>query len=388
MGTFQDGILGALRSTTCSLFQGSEAFGNKFGRVFPPAKLTAKLSGFVAGLVCDRDPDTYPPFVSPPFQGGQCATSYDVTAEFRRVNENNGNESLVSDTVTVTGPIRGLRLERIDAPEFFFPTDRWNFYVLNAGADRLIRSETFRRDRDGGLFDERISQIVRRDGQPDDCGDPAGTIGPDSPITVPDVPVTWTDPDGVEHTVPYDITYYSPYILNDNSLNVTVKVDELFGDLEIFPDFRFSPRIGFGGNGSPSPLCGEETPVPEEEAPEVPEEFNPRILGVWVLSNPSGTDRTTNVFQPNAPDIHVPRVAQVFFGFSVNFSSGWLVPIDVVTRRAYIPCPIPEGVRNVRVVWTDGWSGTFQRNYEAPPAPEDELTFDVCGLTITPNIPG
>jgi hypothetical protein len=384
MVTYREGLLTSLRGVACSLFSGSEQWGRKIARVFPPAALASGLSGAIAGLVCDKDPTTYPPLVVPPFSGGQCPVAYLVNYSYTRLNPNNGNPTVTTEQQVFTGPINGIEIRTAPATGTSLPSTSWQVWILKGSGNVQVFSTNYTNSSFGGIIDPAINTVSRTDGQPDNCGDVPPNLGNDSPISIPDVPVIWDDPDNGPTTLNHDVVIYSPYVLQDNSLNVSVKIGELFGDLEIFPNFRFSPRINFGGNGSDSLDCGTEPSVPEDEAPEVPLQFNPRILGVFVVSSPTGLDKTTSVFQDNVPTVHVPRVAQVFFGFADSEKYGWLGQIDVTLRRQYVPCPLSEGAQNVRVVWANGWSGSFSRRYEAPPLPEDEPLFELCGLPITP----
>lgn len=108
----------------------------------------------------------------PPFEGGQCATAYDVTVVYSDVL--NGTPRGFSRTLRVPGPVGGL------GP--FSETD--GELSLSAGGQKYrtgLVSYPFPCSTSPGSFSgcqAKITSVVRVDGAPDNCGDPPqGIVG-------------------------------------------------------------------------------------------------------------------------------------------------------------------------------------------------------------------
>ena len=370
MTTYRQGVENTLKNLVCGPLLSSQQWVNKIARKFPPARVGEWMVNGLAGWVCNKDPSSYTPPSLSPFSGGQCSFPYNVSLEAEVVIASSGSSLtwLPSSRANTPGPIGGFRVN---------PSNQRQFQVLGNGQWYTMTTLSSGSQAFSGDF--RNLNITPTGGQEDNCGDPPADLSPDAPITFPDQPITFDDDNGVSVTFNEDVTMYEPYFDVNGDLNISVRIGELFGDLEIFPDFRFSPRINWGGDGVDGPECGPAVDdPPEEEVPlDEPVELPP-IIGVFVKCAPSGNETTSSFDQGDAPDLYAPRLANVYFSKATESNFGWSSPHEVKVRKGYVPCPFPEGANKVRVSFAEGWDGNYEVVYEKPPAPEEEINNDPC----------
>lgn len=365
-----------------------------FGSLQSPGTLPRTLHDFGGMLqaACDNLP-AQPPGPSPPFSGGQCVgVSYSVTFTTQELQRFTCTQAQRTFTRTLTGPIRGFRIRDPFAVStcpgdfsggfileslFGTNTDYGNIYQASQG-NTVITSFT-------------IDNIVRVDGQPDDCGDPPPSPAPPRPPIVQppsSPPIPWNDENGD----PVGDVIISPrvgpiYIDVDATLKVpvVVNINGPFLETEIsipvsvsLPDYNVSFQFGGGGGtttdptapvepGPPQPVCCDP-PLPrleegEDENPEdpPPEEDPPTavIVGAIVSSQPGpGDSRATELGLPK-PDLFVPRVATFQWELDVDGTTAYSPETQVKSLSQYIAAP--ENVTVVRglVGWEQGWAGTI-----------------------------
>ncbi|NEQ29643.1 MAG: hypothetical protein F6K04_01380 [Leptolyngbya sp. SIO4C5] len=98
---------------------------------------------------------------------GQCSTTYDVTVSFTYGSFSN-NRIYKERTGRGTGPVYGVYLKRV-----FVPSKGDQVIISFASGDVAVYQDAIQGD-DTGIADEQIIQIVRVDGQADNCGTPTG----------------------------------------------------------------------------------------------------------------------------------------------------------------------------------------------------------------------
>lgn len=199
---------------------------------------------------------------------------------------------------------------------------------------------------------DRLEDIVRADGEPDNCGETTttnpGYAGP----------ITYNNFDGVEVTVDVDISLDSPIVDEDGNLIIPfVYIDP---DLELNPDLELDlePEINLGEGGCCNRNYGDNLPDfgDNEDDPEDPEQQQ-RIVGIVVSCDPLSDFATVGEFGDGvSPSIYLPRLGAVTFAVSIGGEGCWLSPIDITVRKQYIPVPglIPAYTYNVKPV--NGWA--------------------------------
>lgn len=187
-----------------------------------------------------------PPVEVPPFQGGQCATSYTVRVRvrFRRLSgaEVEGNFERI-----VTGPVRGVTVGPSSSSDPNFNT---TVLIRADGGDVLVGSgqcPPVSVQRDCPLS-AVITEVIRRDGLPDDCGDPPGDSqpgpsNPGTPFGTPQPTIIGGD------TV--NITVGSPRIDLSGGTYFPVTLD--VGGVSIAPTLQISGGIGSPDTPAPPP---------------------------------------------------------------------------------------------------------------------------------------
>lgn len=357
---FREAAIAAARRNYCrsfDLFSGAGDFINEFSPTLRGVELPAGALPSAVGaagsflLSCDPDEGPYPPFPpgSPGFTGGQCnGVEYRV-------------EYTISDTQsyveTHIGPIGAPQLV-FDGPNNFTGPCRGEFYgwtfSTGAGTQRLNLLGSTQRDGNSApecadtLLRPTAFAVFRTDGLPDDCGDAPGSEGPRSqPETL-----TYTDPNGNEQNDPVTITIGDPYFTSDGGSFVPVTITG--------PDYEFPVDVPINGDeptiGDPvtSPdgnrCCPEGTtendpPATDEEEPE---ESDRLIVGAFVTTTTISDDATATEFGTDSgPSLYFPRLGSIVFGIAAGGSRAWLNPIDVQTKRSYIPCPYEPGATEV-----------------------------------------
>lgn len=361
MVTLLDALKTQIRQTFCSGLADTEQFlSNLQGVASQP--LLALAANRLNALVCNRPTDEIelPP---PPFEGGQCPgvlyriiTSRDVGANGQPVSSERGPAPgpFSIDRTQGAAPPEGCGSGQSSGPI-------WG--TLVAGDGQLF-----------GLGDQCQNapatplklDLIRADGQPDECGDPDPELPPPGPIHAP-VTVVYGDNNEFNLTIP--VIFGVAYVSIDGSVEIPITIEDLdlVGELALNGEFEIN--LDFGGNrplntgddgpdGEPDPDGGD----PEDEA----EEELGNIIGVFVVVTSLPTERATFIPQSRGPSIIAPRAASVKFKMSANDRSGWTEDFPVKNSNAWIPVPGRLLAEDVQVTPDFGATVAFAVVRETP----------------------
>lgn len=336
---------------------------------------------FLHNQVCNTPPPAEP---DPPFSGGQCAVQYDVTVQITRASGTIQNPFTVG-TVRVNGPVGSAgflsgagnsTLVFVNAsPVGGSPPGRYSVgsVATNFGGGENVNAAY-------------IINIVRVDGQPDNCGDPPPVIPPYTPgsnsVTNN---VNYTDEGGNNITIPVVVAFgYAkvdvngtlniPFTLNLDitpTANITGNFNLNTGDVTYNAGNPALPPANCGGNSddfSPDP----DNPPPN--SPDNPDEPDPNpdpdkpqtrklLVGCLVTVSQASGDCTT-LFQGQNPDVFIPDTGLVSFKVSVGGFVGWTEDIRVKNARQFIPCPWRGGAIDVSGTPRNGTVMTVTPVYE------------------------
>jgi len=364
---FATALRDGVRSYFCSVASTTESIWGLLNQVVPPgsvgpfpvdaASAIQNGAGVGVGLFCNTPP-VPPPL--PNFTGGQCpGAPYRVTVRADRV-QNGIILSSESDAGNGTGPISaaGITGEGTRSGTQFF-TD------VNGTTTIGILNQTGAPDI---LWELGDITILRLDGLPDDCGDPAAPFPPLPPGVVPGQPedIEFDDDQGNPQIIPVNINLGFAYINGSLELNVPVKVN-FDTDVDLFADINVTTgdiNFRFGGGQSspcelpPSPPDIADPPVPPEEE----ETATPIVAIVVNVTNIDPNVAVTQIGQMGGnPDVWAPDLGLVNFlclTTGSGSSSGWTPDIRVKNTDTIIPCPVPWGAIRVAgtprpgVTWT------------------------------------
>jgi hypothetical protein len=247
-----------------------------------------------------------------------------------------------------------------------------------------------------GAFEARVTNIVRQDGLPDDCGNPpAPPVGPKPPIIQPppSPPIPTVDDDGN----PGPDIIFEPRVgpifvgpLGEINIPVTVNVGGPTFNTPItipvnvgLPDFN--PTFNFGGSGGiagdgdnqeptgPVGVCcegpiivrGPGLPEEPEDPPEDPPGPNDKIVGVVIVSDEQGGNQRNSEYFNAKPTLLVPRIATVQFEVEVGGALFFAPDQSVKSRRQVVAAPTIGNVTRALIEWENGWQGAFEYLYEA-----------------------
>lgn len=372
MVTFLEGVGNAVRSAYCTWLGGGLpglAYWVESLNDASPFPVTRRIREGAHRILCNREPE---PILTPPFEGGQCDTRYNVTVGYSYIFTS--GSACVSFTEQQTfngrlGPIQGVTAFR----EGFDVG-----YRLQSAPDppsnpdgiarSVIVTDTASPICPARVTSVNILNIVRVDGQPDDCGAPAPDL-PDIPDSRIPERIIYDDGD-VNIVIPVIIGFGFANFDIDGTLNIpfTIEFSPEFnfefggtdgalnpdtGDVVIEPPGTGTPP----GTGRPPISYDPEDPPPDEDG-DVPEPDNPPagldeeeeiLRGVLVtVTVPSSSRRISELFQEDIPNIFVPRFGNVSFMIRVGKTFGWTDVIEVRNRRQFIPCPWEGGAIEVR----------------------------------------
>lgn len=337
MSSYIDGLKGAVRDAVCRVSGALDSAVNfTFGT--PP--------GTVGGLLCN-DP-TPPPPIPPPFAGGQCSgVGYAVTvnADFYNGVPDCDTPSNFAPVRNVTGPVRGVRVVSnlgVDGPCDNAAGDTIILTASDSNGDPL--DIVLRGDTSDVWANARIVNVVRLDGLPDDCGDPA----PPPPPPIPPQPISFTyiNNEGDNVDVSGDVNINAPILIAPFTLVAPITVNlggiTFGGGVEISPDFdvTISPSFGGGGGGPPEPIPpGEDDP--DEDDPDEPTECEDApIKGLVVDLSFTSEMRATEVRQDGSlSSLAVPRAAILYFIAVAGNRSVYMPGVDLKSRSQYVPVP-------------------------------------------------
>jgi hypothetical protein len=218
------------------------------------------------GFVCEpywNDKGFDPPQEMPPFTGGQCAgVSYTVTMQWDVYSDGAdcSNPGTQAANRNATGPIKGVSLSSFNGNDGPCPQGEGDVVTLNAtnvdGSPRDIIVQGAGSD----IFaNPRITNIVRIDGQPDNCGDPPpdSVPGPSNPGTPYDQPQPLPGYPGV------DIIVGAPEITEGDDYYIPITITNDDGD-------PVGPPIFWTPDGTPPELPPPPPPPIEPGEPQEP----------------------------------------------------------------------------------------------------------------------
>lgn len=266
----------------------------------------------------DQNGDSPPAPQPPPFTGGQCpGVIYDI--RYDREIRNSGCTGYSAPTTSsfqgpLTGPVTGVSVfsEAVNSS-----TIRDVLRVTHAGG--VLETGASFRDSDCDLV-ARFSnfELQRRDGQPDDCGDPPeGPLQPDPNYSNP-----------VDPTQPVEVTF-GP---NDTTINLDFDIrQDIDGDEYVnISGPSYEVNIGSNGgeprlpesqpdatDGAPSQPTGDGGEVADDLTPEEEEQGIETIGYAWSLSN---YPTNAGIVQDTNPDVFFTPLGNVQLVYDVNGS--------------------------------------------------------------------
>lgn len=249
---------------------------------------TNPLSSFARGFMNSACSPVQPavPAPSVPFTGGQCTELYNVTITYEQSNLTTcGAFTFTNNQFNLMGPIVGLRLEfelfiPADPPNVLFDANRYNVYLqYNGGASEIqINDHIF--DGCGNPNDVFISNIVRSDGMPDNCGNPPVSY-PGPPPSSNDLTtiINITNGDTIDnsYTVVFNKTqnsYNFPISFKINGVNATLDIGGLtiFGDVNVTTTTTGNDPLPPGSDGGDDGVGGNnDTVYDDTEYPVIPD---------------------------------------------------------------------------------------------------------------------
>ena len=272
----------------------------------------------------------------PPFTGGQCPGGvYQVGLVMAP-----GGTYVINNVV---GPIQSIDCEPFGAGS----------RILINGAQVQASTNALR----ACPIDQ--TNIVRTDGQPDDCGDPGVPVTPYDPGDWTENPSVDFDDDGGNPVNINPTLIFAPVtVAVDGTVNVPVTVNFNDGS-SLFGDFNLSTgdiQFGGGGNGGEGQ---EPKPVRDDDSVEGDDPNNPEdeladpIIAVLVKVTNVTNAKVTEIPATGggAYDLTVPRLGWISFYCLIADGGGkaWTKDIDVRNRVQITECPIPWGAVNVDV---------------------------------------
>lgn len=373
MSSFSDGLEVAARNAFCDISRAGVAGGLLF------AGLTATtLAGAVGGLlVSAASAAAYASFCNQPlppegraripFSGGQCPAAYQVNYSLKALEIATG---IVEDRTfffRLQGPIS--RADIVSDPT----EDNGRIFYRATGSQEDLIQELLIDYGDLPLFpnyeffDFQVS-LVRRDGLPDECGDPPLVPPPFPPGQNP-VPtdITYVNNEGVTVNVPIALVFgFARVNLNgtisvpvnvrfdlDPTLNFDADLNLNTGDVIINVGNPLNPGGGTEPGGDvvvdptvPPPPADTDTPLPPPESPDPTANRSRVIKGCFVTVSQSGAEATI-IGQDSNPDIYVPALGYVSFLIATRVSSAWTADIPIKNKRQFIPCPWELGAIEV-----------------------------------------
>lgn len=350
---FSEAAAQAVQGAACSLLALSDEATSWINNAIGANGDFANVARALRKNVCNESDPTGDYGGDVPFEGGQCDTNYDVRCDgFRFFPGGSVRMPFLPRTVRIPGPIGGI-VTRASTGGNPLNTD-WGIQGAN-GFNYFSTSQ----DSDTDATFEILS-ITRPDGQPDDCGDPPGTIAEYNDYSET-VSITYEDNSETEITEDIDITLgpliigiggilYAPVTIGTGDIDINgqiVLAPELSVDL--WPDGLFG-----GGGNTDNPAPDPSEPDPE---PTVPDERR-RIIGAIVTVTNFDEDiaRVTQVAQGDSPDIFVPRTGNVSFYIDTPGGQAWTEPTPLRNVRQYVPCPAREGAVDVAVTEGTGFT--------------------------------
>lgn len=356
---FERELFNTVRNAFCTALEAQQNYYGYVGRnpFFITARMAEALMGAAYRTFCNREP---PPPPEPSFTGGQCATMYDVTLLKNAILGNGNPKPGYPDSITVRGmgPVEGFSITQD-------PGSVQVIFVNFADGDDYAGNLNLP---DEQFVNCAITNIVRLDGLPDDCGDPPiPTPTPDPGFNEGDTNITYTNNEGVDITVPLIFIFADLNVNLKGELTVPVRIDLGGLDFKIGGELNLNNNeinLNFGNknynrNGLPNPDGYKPDPnlpdvpddVPDDvylPSPDDTDDETSRILRACIVSTNNVPDDISIIYQTGNPNITAPNLGYVSFCISVNGSLSWTSDIPVKNQRNFIVCPWEGGAVAVR----------------------------------------
>jgi len=360
MAGFRPQLVSAVNDALCDIVStvenANEIYKNTFDLI-RQSPLQPSVAPFLFPLfTCDRP---FPQPAPPPFTGGQCQNvAYDVTtvATLRTRDDPNFSQPNTR-TDRFTGIIGGIQ---------FVPGSNEQgvrlFYTPPSGV--LTYFNVYGTGGTGYFDNIAITNVVRVDGLPDNCGNPPPLpINPPPPNgNVREREITYDNSDGGTSTVNVTLIAGNAFInvnaevivpvtVNlENNLTVTANLNVSTGGISFSPGGNSGkPRYPDGGcfGDGYDPTQPDETPPPSPEDPSEDDDTDNEevIVGALVTTTLMESGKPTQIFQSGNPDIFAPYLGFINFLIRVGDveGAGWTSDIPIKNRRQFIPCPWAGG---------------------------------------------
>lgn len=357
MSNWLDSAEDAVKGAFCSYLSNVDRYFSFWSELGIP---TDQVNPQLKSYVCDDDGPPGPP--PPPFTGGQCDVDYDVSVN--RCN-NDGSPGASVDQ-NQPGPIGPLQITNIVDADEFVPNRKQYFWRYTYDGGNAIESAS-------SFSTCALSlSVVRSDGMADNCGDLPPDIPPVEPVTQP-ISFTYTDASDNSVNVNADLTIFAPIFAPIGIFAPIIRVPIRING----PNFDFSgnlnlPDLNIDIYPSPArPSTGVPDPVPdvEPDSPDSPtteeDDSTRELLGILVRSQPVGETRTTEIAQPDAPTLYVPRLANAWFRVRFGRRYSWMGPYDVKATNTFVPVPPDVVVVATRAIGEQGWQANKFEIYKS-----------------------
>lgn len=276
--------------------------------------------GAASDLFCGRPPRRASDDVPVPFTGGQCdGVIYDLFVNYLE----GGSGVSTNRAVGLVGPVSGYRFDLREIPNPPFSP----VFSLRVGNSEGLASDPGLGDAPDGVLFSRVTSngleaidfgFFRRDGLPDDCGNP-GLEPPDFNPSEFNPTLTFPLDDGQGNQVSINApVQFGPAVLDiDNNFSIPVSIEFAPG-VQINGDLNLSTgdlNIGGGDDGGAPSEIPEQEPIPEGSV----------LVGVRVVVSESvaNDSKATKVRPPSSlVDIYLPRLAAVRFNYNAEPRAG------------------------------------------------------------------
>lgn len=375
MATFSEAFGNELRSGFCTVLGGVRAAQNLARPLTDPFPAAGPFPWLYQNLCNQEPPPTEPP---PPFLGGQCPISYQVTITSQAIaipGSGVVDETFV-DVVTATGPIGGVT-NPIVGNRIASVLSAVSIPIAGGASTFQVRSVS--RSFYSSLS-SAITNITPNGSGVDNCGNPP-------PLPIPPLQpgdnvfptnINYINNDGDTTNIPINIIFgyanISPTgnfnfpISLDFPLNPELNIDGNYNPSDQSDPFQPSPT-GRGTNPSPSPAdnlnpdstlpddpLGDDDPgIPDPVTPENPE-YEEVLVGCIVRVT-SIAPNTSVLFQGDNPDIFIPNIGTVNFRYRIGKAGVWSEDFPVKNANQFIP--VPPGYTAIDVRGTPRFGSQF-----------------------------
>lgn len=355
--TFAEAVTEATRATFCGILAVNDGINGFLEGIVEGGSLGFQdATRALRRSVCNNSDDTVP-IPSSEFTGGQCPVLYDGSLRVSVVVDGQ-DLSFNANFFNVLGPIEGAYLEPVPGQNSV------RYGVITESGQVFVGATSAT-----GVQGVSINNVIRQDGQPDDCGDP-----PPPPIQ-PYVPgpttvsITYEDNSQTTINEDIDITIFAPFVAIGGAIIAPVTISgntfSLVGELQLTPEFKLNlePSLTIGGSGQqddpsepPDYPVGLPDPGPSKRV----------IVGAVVTATQVTLGRKTEIEQGVNPDIFAPRIGNISFLIATDKDVAWTVDIPIKAVRQFVPCPFFGGAVDVAATPELGFELDVRPVYDFP----------------------